>query len=112
MRTKTAIMMKKFGVFYPIVFLMIIALFVISAGGCGGSSHSSISDTGSNETDGGDTVTQDAEETIATKPQTVLSVVSGMDSNGNGKPDFLDFTGVPQIRLDDTVTAGDIFDPV
>ena len=31
-----------------------------------------------------------------------------MDSNGNGKPDFLDFTGVPQIRLDDTVTAGNI----
>ena len=51
-------MMKKFGVFYPIVFLMIIALFVIGAGGCGGSSHSPISnDTGSNETDGGDTVT-------------------------------------------------------
>ncbi len=100
--------MKKFGVFYPIVFLMIIALFVVGAGGCGGSSHSPISDTGSNETDGGDTVTQDAEETIATKPQTVLRVVSGMDSNGNGKPDFLDFTGVPQIRLDDTVTAGNI----
>ena len=82
--------MRKFNIFYPIVLLMIMALFVVSSGGCGGSSSSTANGTSASEGD------------------TILKLASGMDSNGNGKPDFLDFTGIPQIHLGDTVTAGNI----
>ena len=97
--------MKKRSLFYPIILLMIIALFIVSAGGCGSSSHKA---PASSDTGGGDSGTpprDEVEETIATKPETVLSLNAGMDSDGNGKPDFLDFTGVPQYQGDTVATS-------
>ena len=76
-------------------FMLLIALFtfaVFSAGGCGSSSSSNFADNS------GDEPVENVDN--AAKPETVLSLNAGLDSDGDGVPDIVDFRGIPMYDLD------------
>lgn len=90
-------MLSKGRFIFPVVLIMIAAFFAVSIYGCGSSSSSS---------DSGNPV---SEEKSATRPETIINLdsvssVIGMDADNNGKPDFLDFSGVPQIHVKNSVS--------
>ncbi|MBR0080241.1 MAG: hypothetical protein IJP69_07710 [Synergistaceae bacterium] len=90
-------MLNKRRFIFPVVLMMIAAFFAVSIYGCGGSSSSS---------DSGNPV---PEEKSATRPETIINLdsvssVIGMDADNNGKPDFLDFSGVSQIHVKNSVS--------
>ena len=81
---------------------MVALFFAVTAGGCGGGG-SSLSNSSSNNSGG-----SIAEADSATRPVTSLDISLAMDSNGNGKPDFLDFNGVPQIHIKNSVSTASL----
>ena len=111
--------MKKNWSFYLVAVLAIMLFFTVSLGGCGGSSSSRSSggyalnpdNPGDNPGDNsGGTDTQDEPNPTRNvwEQDTAISLrnaKAGFDFNGNGKMDFLDFTGVGQFHLSENVTA-------
>ena len=96
--------MKKKIISLNIITLLMVALFfAVTAGGCGGGGGSSLSNSSSNNSGG-----SIAEADSATRPVTLLGISLAMDSNGNGKPDFLDFNGVPQIHIKNSVSTASL----
>lgn len=78
-------MHKKFSSAIVVAFLFIISAMLL-AGGCGGSSSSPINNNGGQNPNAGFTLGGN-------------TILNGIDADDNGKPDFLDFTGVAQVHM-------------
>lgn len=101
-----------------LVLLLIVALFcAVSFGGCGGSSSNSFSDNNSgNNSNNGNSNNGNGNgnngNNDAAASETVLSLEHNMDTDGNGVPDFVDFSNVPHYDLDSshaTASNGGLF---
>lgn len=107
-------MKKKIFSLNVIAVLLIALFFAVTVGGCGGSSSSSIGGGDNSGNQGNNPGTNDqpvTEEDSATRPETAVAISFSMDSNGNGKPDVLDFNGVPQFHVDNSFEASSVFEP-
>lgn len=99
--------MKRNKFLYSLIALAVFLFCAVSLGGCGGSSSNSFSSGGDNPNNPDNPAPNNpiAEEDSATRAETTLDVSFSMDSDKNGKPDFLDFHGVPQIHFDNSVSS-------
>lgn len=88
-----------------LILLLLIVFFAVSTGGCGSNGGSlGGGSSGNNPTNNN----EGTKEGIANQTQTILQVNSGMDADGNGLPDLLDFTGVEQVHLNNN-TVSNVF---
>ena len=98
--------MKKKIFFLNVMAVLLIALaFAVTTGGCGGSSNSSDS---SSSTNPGTTV---PEGESAVREETELGIGTESDTgmfNADGKPIFLDFFGVSQVHIDNSVSNSSV----
>ncbi len=89
-----------------IIALLCALFFAIAVGGCGGtSSVGGGDDTENNNNQEQERTSPVPESESATRPETSMPITMGMDADGNGLPDFLDFYGVPQVHLTNSVSS-------
>lgn len=102
-------MIMKQKKFLYCVFALLMIFAVSTLGGCGGGSGGgnslSVGDNTSPQQNNEEQTSPILESESATRPETPMVISMGMDIDGNNVPDFLDFYGVPQLHLNNSVSS-------